>query len=96
MIIDFSAIHNHYEQAVYDKVLELAPNYPSLSSDLAADAACIALNRLKPQYVRHNLDFNFYLADSERTANEAAVHAAVESALQWVESQRSLPGRATR
>src|SRR6266851_6634351 len=60
MYIDFSSIHNHHEKAVFEHVMELAPRYPSLNADLLVDAACIALNKLKAHYIRHDLDLNFY------------------------------------
>ena len=40
------------------------------NDDLLADVACVALNRLPPRYIRHEVDFAFYLSERERTESE--------------------------
>lgn len=49
-----------------------------------ADIACVALNRLPPRYIRHDVDFAFYLTDDERRANAEAVERAVAQAFDFV------------
>jgi hypothetical protein len=80
--MNVESIHNHQERAVFDMVLALAPRYPALAGDddLLADVACIALNSLRPRYVRHDIDMHFFTSNEERARNEAAVRAAVEAA----------------
>jgi hypothetical protein len=80
---DFSSIHNRFEQRVYEQVLKFAARYPAVAKDpeLLADAACLALNSLKPHYIRHAVDLAFYLSDAQRAQDETAIDAAVDSAL---------------
>jgi hypothetical protein len=49
-------------------------------AELLADVACIALNSLRPRYVRHDIDMHFFTSNEERARNESAVRAAVEAA----------------
>jgi hypothetical protein len=80
--MNIESIHNHQERAVFELVLEIAPRHPALAGDaeLLADVACIALNSLRPRYVRHDIDMHFFTSNEERARNESAVRAAVEAA----------------
>jgi hypothetical protein len=80
--MNIESIHNHQERAVFEMVLGMAPRYAALAgdADLLADVACIALNSLRPRYVRHDIDMHFFTSNEERARNEAAVRAAVEAA----------------
>ena len=82
MSVDFTSVRNHNERAVCDAVLASAERYPGLSHDteLLADVACVALNRLQPRYIRHEVDFAFYLSEKERGESEhggRATHGAI-------------------
>src|SRR5688500_17925407 len=70
--VDFVSVRNHNERSVYDAVMRHAERYPVVSNnpDLLADVACVALNRLAPRYIRHEVDFVFYLSDRERVDSE--------------------------
>ena len=61
MSADFTSVHNHNEQAVFDAVLEQAERYPGQAHDpgLLADVGCVVLNRLPPRCIRHAADFVF-------------------------------------
>jgi hypothetical protein len=89
MTIDFTSVHNHHEREVFHKVTQAASRNPLLeqSRELLIDAACIALNSLKPHYVRHDVDLRFYMSDPESNENDAAIDAAVASALKFVLSR---------
>jgi len=87
MTIDFSSVHNHHEQAVFDQVTALTSRYPSLNAELLVDAACIALNKLKAHYIRHDVDLTFYMPDGQREQNAIDVRAAVQAALAFVQSR---------
>jgi hypothetical protein len=89
METDFSSIHNRHERQVYDEVLKAAVRYPSLAEDpeLLADAACLALNSLKPHYIRSAVDLLFYLSEAERTRDDTAIDAAVDSALTYIQTR---------
>lgn len=79
-------IHNRYEKVVIEKILAEASKWPALSENpsLLADAACIALNALRPHYIRYDVDLSFFMTDAMRTQDELDVSQAVESALRRV------------
>lgn len=95
MSAEFSSIRNHNEQAVFDAVLATLPRYPGLAerADLLADVACVALNRLPPRYIRHQVDLAFYQTESERSNHAKAVAAAVESAFGFVQARAAMRAR---
>ncbi len=96
---DFSTVENHHEEAVFDLVRTIAPEYPGLQHipALCADVACIALNKLPPRYIRHAIDLAFYLTDTQRADTATALDAAVRSAFELIESRASRPpGRQDR
>jgi glutathione S-transferase len=95
MDADFTSIHNHHEQAVYDAVLAHRSVYPAVSGDreLMADVACVALNRLPPRYIRHQVDYLFYLTEREREELEQAVSAAVKHAYEFVQARVAMRAR---
>jgi hypothetical protein len=95
MDADFGTIHNHHERAVFDAVLAAAPRYPAISTpDLLPDVACVALNRLPSRYIRHHVDFAFYLTDKERAEATKAIEKAVTFAFEFVQARRLMRARA--
>jgi len=90
----FDEIHNHREPAVLDGIAELAPSYPHFSTDLLADVACVALNRLPPRYIRHTVDFSFYLTEQERLQMDTAIVDAVAYAFNFVSARTAMRARA--
>ena len=92
---DFSSIYNHHERAVADAVRAAAPRYPQqlINEDMLADVACVALNRLPPRYIRHEVDFAFYLTDKERIENERAISEAVAFAFEFVQARAAMKAR---
>ena len=94
MSADFASIHNHHERAVFNAVSAAVLRYPQLSdADLLSDIACVALNRLPPRYIRHEVDFAFYLTDRERSDNERAIAEAVAYAFEFVQARRAMRAR---
>jgi Late competence development protein ComFB len=88
MSTEFDLVHNHHERSVFAAVLALAPRYPGADTPgTLADVACLALNRLPPRYIRHEVDFAFYLSDKERAETQAAVDEAVNSAFAFVNAR---------
>ncbi len=85
----FETVHNYNDEAVFRAINESASQYPLLAGDpeLLADVACVALNRLPPRYVRHDLDTNFYMSDDARARFDAAVKTAVSFAFDFVQSR---------
>jgi hypothetical protein len=95
MSADFDAIHNHHERAVCEAVSAGAARFPHLNdAELLSDIACVALNRLPPRYIRHEVDFAFYLTDRERADNERAIGKAVAFAFEFVQARRAMRARA--
>jgi hypothetical protein len=77
---------NYQELVVDEHIKKLLPHYPALanSPELQMDVACIALNDLKPRYSRRPSELERFMSQAERDSNNAAAHAAVLSAIQFV------------
>lgn len=95
MAQDFSSLYNHHEREVFAAVVDSASQYPGLAitNDLLCDVACVALNRLPPRYIRHEVDFSFYLTEHERIEIDNAIAEAVGYAFNFVEARTALRSR---
>jgi len=95
MSADFTSVRNHNERAVYEAVPRTAAQFPGLAHDpeLLADVACVALNRLPPRYIRHEVDFVFYLSERERGESDRQLHDAVEYAFGFVQARQAMKAR---
>ncbi|WP_073465353.1 late competence development ComFB family protein [Rhizobacter sp. OV335] len=94
MSADFDTIFNYHERAVFEAVSAAATQHPHLhGSELLADIACVALNRLPPRYIRHAVDFSFYLSEKERHVIEVAISEAVDFAFQFVLARTAMKAR---
>ena len=95
MSVDFTSIRNQNESSVYAAVLSNSEHYPGIahSEELLADVACVALNRLQPRYIRHVVDFAFYLSERERADNERLVGEAVDFAFGFVQARTAMRAR---
>ena len=93
--VDFTSVRNHNERAVFDAVLAHAPGYPGLAHrpDLLADVACVALNRLPTRYIRHEVDFVFYLSERERSDSDRQLIEAIEYAFGFVQARTAMRAR---
>ena len=94
MILNFEQVHNYYERLVFEEVVRRAPAHPDFSSDMLADVACVALNRLPARYVRHDVDMMFYLTEQERQAMELSLEEVLQFAFGFV-GQRTAKTSAT-
>ena len=92
---DFTSVRNHNERAVFETVQQHADRYPGVSHnpELLADVACVALNRLAPRYIRHEVDFVFYLSERERGDSERQLQDAVEYAFGFVQARTAMRAR---
>jgi Late competence development protein ComFB len=92
---DFSSVRNHNERAVFEAVQQIAENYPGVnhSPELLADVACVALNRLPARYIRHEVDFAFYLTERERAESERLLLDAVDFAFGFVQARTAMRAR---
>ncbi len=93
MSVEFDSVYNHHERAVFSAVAHALPRFAGLRPELLPDVACVALNRLPPRYIRHEVDFAFYLTEQEREDNEKAVSEAVEFAFQFVQARSAMRAR---
>ncbi len=95
MNVDFTSVRNSNERAVFEAVVAGASAYPGLvhDPDLLADVACVALNRLQPRYIRHQVDFAFYLTEKERNETERLVTESVEFAFGFVQARTAMRAR---
>jgi hypothetical protein len=93
--MDITSIHNWYERAVFNEVMAQAEAFPHLkgNDDVLADIACVALNRLPPRYIRHDVDLAFFQTERERTDNERSVVEAVEFAMGFVQARNAMRAR---
>ena len=95
MSATYGAVHNHHEQAVFDAVNAGALAYPDLANkNLLTDVACVALNRIAPKYIRHDVDFSFYLNNTDRSDNERLIAEAVIFAFEFVQARNAMRARA--
>ena len=89
---NFASICNHHEQAVFDAVLAQREDYPAVTEgDLLA---CVALNRLPARYIRHQVDYLFYMTECERVELEDSVRDAVKYAYEFVQARVAMRARA--
>lgn len=95
MSADFASVRNHNERAVHEAVLSHAERYPGLAKnrELLADVACVALNRMAPRYIRHEVDFVFYLSERERADSERQLTEAVDYAFGFVQARTAMRAR---
>jgi hypothetical protein len=95
MQIDFTSVRNFHERAVFDAVTAAAKNYPGVAgkAELLADVSCVALNRLSPRYIRHEVDFSFYQSEKERAQTDKQLTEAVEFAFGFVQARSVMRAR---
>ncbi len=80
------SVHNYYEHLVIAQ-LQRASERANSDSEFLADVSCVALNRLPPRYVRHDVDMTFFLSPMEMEEMDDKVAHAVKEALEYVESR---------
>lgn len=85
------SVHNYYEHLVFDQILR-SNDRASTDGEFLADVACVALNRLPPRYVRHDVDMTFFMTPDELEAVANTVAEAVNAAITYVESRESNDG----
>ncbi len=80
------SVHNYYEQMVFEQILR-SNDRANSDTEFLSDVACVALNRLPPRYVRHDVDMTFFMTPSELEGMVERVVHAVNDAIQYVESR---------
>ncbi len=84
MVFNFDQVHNYFERIVFEEVARRAEEHSEFTIDMLADVACVALNRLPPRYVRHDVDMMFYLTERERHGIEQSLEDALHFAFGFV------------
>lgn len=83
--IDF--IHNYYERQVLQEIFEQSTRAQDGDRDFLADVACVALNRMPPRYIRHDVDMTFFMSPQDMLEIHNKVVHAVTDAINYVESR---------
>jgi hypothetical protein len=84
--VGLDTIHNYYERLVLEKLMTMY-TAGDMPAELIADIACVALNRLPPRYIRHDVDMAFYLSPHEYEEIESKVQAAINAGISFVEQR---------
>ena len=61
----FDSVHNYYEKLVFDEINHFYTN-DAFNEDELEDIACLALNKIQPRYIRHNVDMCFFMSEDDR------------------------------
>lgn len=88
MSTEFETVHNFFERVIFHEVAQRASGHPDMNGELLADVACVALNRIAPRYIRHDVDLMFYLTESERHQMEQNIESALQFAFDFVRERR--------
>lgn len=83
--IDF--IHNYYERLVVEEIFAQSSRVQEGDRDFLADVACVALNRMPPRYIRHDVDMTFFMSPQDIQEISHKVVQAVTDALHYVASR---------
>lgn len=83
---DVDFIHNYYERRVLQEIIDTVARAQQ-DREFLADVACVALNRLPPRYIRHDVDMTFFMSPQEMQEIENKVTAAVKAAVAYVEGR---------
>ncbi len=79
-------IHNYYEKLVIEQLVR-SNDRAGQDPDFLADVTCVALNRLPPRYIRHDVDMTFFLSPTEMDEMADKVVRAVNDAVAYVENR---------
>ena len=56
--------------------------------DVLTDVLCIAINHLPPRYIRHEIDFLYYMSPIERQEIEEKAAKAIKDALAYIKDKK--------
>jgi hypothetical protein len=90
---NFEQVHNYYERLIFEEVARRAEVNPEFTTDMLADVACVALNRLPARYVRHDVDMVFYLTEQERKVIDMSMDEVLKFAFAFVLERSRRPVR---
>jgi hypothetical protein len=83
--MEFDSVHNYYERLVFN---EIKDNYTrkGLDGEALTDMACLALNEIRPRYIRHDIDMSFFMTPEEHRQVEEQVQMAVRHAFEKMQN----------
>lgn len=85
--MEFTSVHNFYEKRVFEEIMRQNNQLDTpVSKESMEDAACLALNKLPPRYIRFDVDTIFFLGRDETLAINETVFQVVKEALEFVAS----------
>ncbi len=93
MPADFQSLRNYHEHQVVHTVITMAAQYPLIAEDQLPDVACVALNRLPPRYIRHQVDLAFHMTEKERAESEQLLLDSVKYAFEFVQARYAMRAR---
>tara|TARA_R110001592_G_scaffold138511_5_gene357715 strand:- start:16165 stop:16431 length:267 start_codon:yes stop_codon:yes gene_type:complete len=79
-------IQNYYETLVLESLAKQIKGQ-KYDEDVLTDILCIAINHLPPRYIRHEVDFLYYMSPIERQEIEEKAEKAVQDALQYIKDK---------
>lgn len=88
MELEFDSIHNYYERLVFNEIQDQYLN-SELDEDQLVDMACLALNEIKPRYIRHDVDMSFFMSAEEHQQVRQQVIQAVRRAYAKMQLQET-------
>jgi hypothetical protein len=86
---DIDFIHNYYENLVLQEIMRQSKRVQAGDRNFMGDVACVALNRLPPRYIRHDVDMTFFLSPQDMQEIEIKITNAVTVALLYVEGREA-------
>ena len=82
-------IQNYYETLVLESLAKQIKGQ-DYDEDVLTDVLCIAINHLPPRYIRHEVDFLYYMSPIERKEIEESAVKAVKDALNYIKNKNRL------
>ena len=82
------SIHNYYEHLVLEEIHRISERSQS-DAEFFADCACVALNRLPPRYIRHDVDMTFFLSPVDQEEINNKVRNAAKEAVEYVNKREA-------
>lgn len=79
-------IQNYYETLVLESLAKQVKGQ-DYDEDVLVDVLCIAINHLPPRYIRHEVDFLYYMSPIERQEIEQKADQAVKDALEYIKDK---------
>lgn len=76
-------IQNYYETLVLEALAEEVKGL-EFEEDVLIDILCVAVNHLPPRYIRHEVDFLYYMSPIERQEIEQKALKAVRDAITYI------------